>query len=101
MHTMADKPLPQGIELTPLNDSFREDLYPILSRLQSEAPVLEDSELKRFIYSQHDDVKTILRDPGIWSDPRKAKTAVNNNSADITNTHPETPHVGISSLVSA
>jgi cytochrome P450 len=72
MHTMADTPLPQGIELTPLNDDFREDPYPILSRLRTEAPVHEDIELKRFIYSRHDDVKTILRDPDMWSDPRKA-----------------------------
>ena len=69
---MADTPLPQGIELTPLNDGFREDPYPILSRLRTEAPVHEDTELKRFIYSRHDDVKTILRDPDMWSDPRKA-----------------------------
>ena len=69
---MADSPLPQGIELTPLNDSFRENPYPILSLIRTYAPVHEDTELKRFIYSRHDDVKAILRDPDMWSDPRKA-----------------------------
>lgn len=69
---MADIPLPQGIELTPLNDEFRQDPYAIYARLRAESPVHEDTELKRFIYSKHDDVKAILRDPELWSDPRKA-----------------------------
>lgn len=69
---MADIPLPQGIELTPLNDEFRRDPYAIYARLRVESPVHEDTELKRYIYSKHDDVKAILRDPDMWSDPRKA-----------------------------
>lgn len=68
---MTDIPLPQGIELTPLDDNFRENPYSIYRRLREEAPVHEDTELRRFIYSKHDDVKTILRDPDLWSDPRK------------------------------
>lgn len=64
--------LPKGIELTPLDDRFREDPYPICAKLREEAPVYEDTDLKRFIYSKHDDVKSVLRDPNFWSDPRKA-----------------------------
>lgn len=73
---MADietkNPLPQGIELTPLDDNFRENPYPLFDRLRREAPVLHDAELGRYIYSRHDDVKILLRDPELWSDPRKA-----------------------------
>lgn len=69
---MSEDQLPQGVALTPLDDAFRHDPYPILSRLQSQAPVHHDTELGRFIYTRHDDVKAILRDGEFWSDPRKA-----------------------------
>ncbi len=69
---MTDESLPNGIELTPLNDSFRENPYPALAALRTHAPVLLDTELGRVIYTRHDTVKSILRDPEMWSDPRKA-----------------------------
>lgn len=64
--------LPKGIALTALDDGFREDPYPILKSLRSRAPVLNDDELHRYIYTRHDDVKSILRDKRFWTDPRKA-----------------------------
>jgi len=63
--------LPQGIALTPLDEAFRTDPYAVLKRIQTATPVHEDTELKRFIYTRHDDVKAILRDSKFWSDPRK------------------------------
>ena len=67
-----DDKLPQGVALTPLDETFREDPYPVLDDLRDRAAVLEDSELKRWVYTRHDDVKAILRDGELWSDPRKA-----------------------------
>jgi len=64
--------LPQGIELTPLDERFRADPYPVLARLREVAPVHEDTQLRRFVYTRHDDVYEILRDRDFWSDPRKA-----------------------------
>lgn len=69
---MADLPLPQGIELTSLNERFRRDPYAVLRRLRDEAPVHEDTQLNRYFYTRHDDVKDLLRDKALWSDPRKA-----------------------------
>jgi len=69
---MVDSPLPEGIKLTALDEQFRDDPYAVLRRLRDEAPVHEDTELKRFIYTRHDDVRSILRDKEVWSDPRKA-----------------------------
>lgn len=68
----AGSPLPQGVQLTPLDEQFRIDPYPVLKDLQVRAPVHEDTQLRRFIYTRHDDVKQILRDRDFWSDPRKA-----------------------------
>ena len=64
--------LPRGIALTPLDERFRSDPYPILADLRSCAPVHEDTDLKRFINTRHDEVFEILRDREFWSDPRKA-----------------------------
>lgn len=67
----VDQTLPEGIELTPLSDGFRQDPYGILRRIQQQTSVHEDRQLKRFIYTHHDHVKDILRDKDFWSDPRK------------------------------
>jgi cytochrome P450 len=69
---MTDPTLPQGIELTPLDESFRRDPYPILERLRRDAPVHHDEALHRYVYTRHDDVRDILRDRDFWTDPRKA-----------------------------
>lgn len=70
---MPDQPnLPQGVELRPMNEAFRSDPYRVLKKLRDDAPVLEDRELKRFIYTRHDDVKALLHDKGFFTDPRKA-----------------------------
>lgn len=69
---MSDQPLPTGMNLTPLDEDFKQDPYPILDRMRTEAPVFEDKELGRVIFTDHDDVKSLLRDRDMWSDPRKA-----------------------------
>lgn len=68
----SEPSLPQGIALTPLDERFRRDPYPVLDEIRGATAVLHDAELKRFVYTRHDDVKEILRDKDLWSDPRKA-----------------------------
>ncbi len=65
--------LPSGVALTAIDEHFREDPYGILKRIRASTAVLHDKELGRYIYTHHDDVKAILRDKDLWSDPRKAK----------------------------
>lgn len=60
--SMDQVDLPQGIALTPLDENFRCDPYAVLGKLREHAPVFEDTVLKRFIYTRHDDVRDILRD---------------------------------------
>jgi len=68
---MADS-LPQGIELTALDKTFRQDPYNLLARLRQVAPVFPDTQLGRVICTRHDDVKNLLRDKDLFTDPRKA-----------------------------
>ena len=64
--------LPEGIELTALDEAFRRDPYKILKRLREVAPVYGDDQLTRVICTRHDDVKNLLRDKDFFTDPRKA-----------------------------
>lgn len=64
--------LPQGIQLTPIDEDFRNDPYRILKELRDVAPVHEDRELGRFVATRHDDVKAVLHDKAFYTDPRKA-----------------------------
>jgi len=64
-------PIPTGIQLMALDPLFREDPYPILAELRERDPIHHDTELGRFIFTRHDDVEQILRNPDYWSDPRK------------------------------
>ena len=64
--------LPLGVRLTALDADFRRDPYPVLERLRRESPALNDTELVRRVFTRHDDVKSILRDKALLSDPRSA-----------------------------
>jgi cytochrome P450 len=66
------KNLPQGLQLTALDESFRTDPYPVLKRLRENAPVHEDPTPRRLFVTRMDDVKTLLHDRQIHMDPRKA-----------------------------
>ena len=67
----SSSPLPTGIQLMPLDPLYRKDPYPILAELRERDPIHHDTELQRFIFTRHDDVEAILRNPDYWSDPRK------------------------------
>lgn len=69
---MADTSLPRGLELTPFNESFRDDPYPALADVQTRTRVYYDEDLKRYILLDHDDVSATLRDKTYFTDPRKA-----------------------------
>ena len=72
---MADdkqSPLPTGVQLTALDDAFRNDPYPVLDRLRAHEPVHEDRGLKRWFITDHALVRQLLRDKDLCVDARKA-----------------------------
>lgn len=68
---MGDSKLPTGMELTALDERFRDDPYPVLRELRERSPVYEETQLRQYVYTRHDDVRAILKDRDLWSDPRK------------------------------
>ena len=67
-----DVPIPEGLQLTPLDDAYRDDPYPTLALLRRRAPVHRDRSFGRFVLTRHDDVMRVLRDLEFWVDARKA-----------------------------
>ena len=70
---MADKKMPTGLALTPLDNTFRKNPYPVLRTLREQEPVHHDTELQRFFFTKYHDVKQILRNAEYCSDPHKSK----------------------------
>ncbi|MDG2050605.1 MAG: cytochrome P450 [Myxococcota bacterium] len=68
-----DSPTPTGLQLTSLDPDFCADPYPILHRLRAEEPIHRDEVLGRIVFTRHDDVRSILYDLTLWTDPRKSR----------------------------
>jgi cytochrome P450 len=69
--TQYNSPIPTGVRLTHFDPEFRKNPYPILAELRQRDPIHRDTELGRWVFTRHDDVWEILRNPEYWSDPRK------------------------------
>jgi cytochrome P450 len=70
---MSEEDLPDGIGLTPIDETYRLDPYPMLHKLREIAPAYRDNAFNRVHFTKNEDVARILRDKDFWSDPRKAK----------------------------
>ena len=66
-------PIPTGLQLTSLDPAFCADPYPILHRLRAEDPIHRDEVLGRLFFTRHDDVRSILYDLTLVTDPRKSR----------------------------
>lgn len=73
MATPAPEPsYPTGVRLTIFDPEFRADPYPVLAETRTRAPIHYNAELGMWVFTRHDDVVAILRNPAYWSDPRRA-----------------------------
>lgn len=70
---MAEKPVPTGLALTQLDETFRADPYPVLKDLRERDPAHHDTELNRWFFCEYAEVKRILRHPDYFSDPHKSR----------------------------
>lgn len=63
---------PTGVKLTPFDDAFLNDPYAIWQEARAFGPAYPDPDFGRLMVTDHDEVKRVLRDRAMWSDPRKA-----------------------------
>lgn len=64
--------LPEGPELTALDDGFREEPDAVYDRLRSLAPLHQDPAYARRFLTRHADVRHVLRDKAFGVDARKS-----------------------------
>ena len=72
---MADQPLPNMIDLTPINPEFNEDPHRFLDLLRSACPVYRDEVAGSFILTRYEDVRAVLSDTSMWRHPSTAEPA--------------------------
>lgn len=72
---MTGEPLPNMIDLTPLNPNFNDDPHALLDRLRSECPVHRDEMAGTFIVTRYADVRGVVGDTTMWRHPTKAEPA--------------------------
>jgi cytochrome P450 len=70
----TERPLPSGAELSPVDATFREDPYPVLERLRGAAPVYWDAGFARWFITGADEVRGVLRNKDMSSDPLTARS---------------------------
>ncbi|MEX0750710.1 MAG: cytochrome P450 [Dehalococcoidia bacterium] len=66
------RPVPTGVQLTPLDPAFQADPHAVLDELRERDPVHHDEQLGRWVLTRHDDVDALLRDRSLSVDPRNA-----------------------------
>ncbi len=67
------KPVPTGIQLTPMDPAFREDPHPILDELREREPVHYNALMGSYVLTRHEDVTAVLHNRELSVDPRKSK----------------------------
>jgi cytochrome P450 len=70
---MSDAPLPNVLDLTPLNPAFNRDPHALLDRLRGACPIHRDSQAGTFILTRYAEVRAVLSDASLWRDPEKAE----------------------------
>jgi hypothetical protein len=70
---VTEKPLPNFIQLTPLDPVFRADPHVVLDDLRARCPVHRDDTSGSFVLTRYDDVRALVSDRSLWRDPMKAE----------------------------
>ena len=65
-------PVPTGAQLSALDRVFRGSPYGVVAEMREREPVHHDVEFNRYFLSRHDDVRAMLLDDALWTDPGKA-----------------------------
>jgi cytochrome P450 len=66
--TATETPLPTGVELTPFDEAFRNDPYPVLKRLRDAEPIHRDHALSRWFVTGFDNAREVLRNKDLSND---------------------------------
>jgi cytochrome P450 len=68
----AETPIPTGVQLTPFDEAFLNDPYPVLKRLRNAEPIHRDNALSRWFVTGFDNVREVLRNKDLSNDINRA-----------------------------
>jgi cytochrome P450 len=68
----AETSIPTGVQLTPFDEAFRNDPYPVVKRLRDAEPIHRDIPLSRWFVTGFDNVREVLRNKDLCNDINKA-----------------------------
>ena len=69
---MTNAPLPNMLDLTPLNEAYRTDPHRVLDDLRARCPVHHDPMGGSFVLTRYADVRGVVSDRTLWRDPLRA-----------------------------
>jgi cytochrome P450 len=67
----AETPIPTGVKLTPFDEAFRNDPYPVLERLRDAEPIHRDEALSRWFVTEFENVREVLRNKDLSNEINK------------------------------
>ena len=70
---MSEDTIPTGLQLTPFDPDYLDNPYPVLAKVRKADPFHHDTDMQRFFPTRYDDVKAILRNPDLLTDPNNSK----------------------------
>ncbi len=72
---MTAERLPNILELTPLDETFREHPHQVLDKLRSRCPVYREEAAGTYFLTRYADVRATVSDLEMWRDPLRAEEA--------------------------
>jgi len=68
----SGKEIPTGVQLTPFDPAYQQDPYPVLAEMRERDPLHHDTDLHRYFPTRYADVKAILRNSDLLTDPHNS-----------------------------
>ena len=96
---MTSQPLPNMIDLTPLNEAYRVDPHALLDDLRTRCPVLRDELSGNVILSRYADVRAIVSNRDLWRDPLRAQGGGMMQRQQVANYDPNLPRTSQASIL--
>lgn len=94
-----DAPLPNLLQLTPMDPTYREDPHVVLDDLRARCPVHRDEMSGNFILSRYADVRSVVSDLDMLRDPINAEEGAILQRRFLGEVDPSLPRSHVSSIL--
>ncbi|MBX3479968.1 MAG: cytochrome P450 [Caulobacter sp.] len=96
---MTDAPLPNLLQLTPMDPTYRADPHQVLDDLRTRCPVHRDEMSGNFVLSRYEDVRAMVSDLTLLRDPINAEEGAVLQRRSLAEVDPSLPRSSVSSIL--